>query len=85
MKQLASLFAIHFCLFFAIHVASAQSQEQLNIRMLEAVKNNQPDSVKFLIEKGANVNYIDTTNCCSLNYAANNNFINLCKILIEKV
>ena len=83
MKQLASLFAIHFCLIFAIHVVSAQSQQQLNIRMLQAAKNNQADSVKYWLDKGADINCADSLGLCALHYAIANFNQKLCVSLIE--
>ena len=55
-----------------IHIISAQSKQEFNLKMIEAAKNDQADSVKFWIEKGANVNYLDQSNMSALHYAIYN-------------
>ncbi len=76
--------ALFFLLLLSIQTVFAQSQVQLNIRMLQAAKNDQADSVKYWLDKGADVNYTDSIGQSSLNFAANNNNIKLSEFLIQK-
>lgn len=62
----------------------AQSQEQLNIRMLQAAKNDQADSVKYWLDKGADVNGVDEVGLSSLFYGIANDNYALAEWLIKK-
>jgi len=76
-------FSVFFCfVFFLIQVVNAQTQEQLNIRMLEAAKNSQADSVEYWLNKGANVNFADK-GFSALHYALLNYHFELCEDLIK--
>jgi tetratricopeptide (TPR) repeat protein len=75
---------IFFCLLFISISADSQPQQQLNIRLLQAAENNQADSVKYWLEKGADVNYADSTGFVALHYGIMHFNQELCKYLIEK-
>lgn len=61
------LFILSYAL-FTIQVTTAQPQVQLNIRMLQAAKNDQADSVKYWLEKGADLNCTDSLQQSALHY-----------------
>lgn len=65
------LFIFSFAL-FTTQVATAQSQRQLNFQMLEAAKNDLTDSVKYWLDKGANVNFLDQYELSALHHAIYN-------------
>ena len=68
-----------FLLIFSLQTVSAQSKAELNFKMLEAAKNDQADSVKYWIEKGANVNYVDELYFSALHYAIfNKEYLSRC-------
>lgn len=66
-------FSVFFCfVFFPIQVVNAQTQEQLNIYMLEAADKGQADSVKYWINRGADVNYEDDNGFTALTCVISN-------------
>ena len=81
MKYLISIIISLLCL---TTITSAQPQQQLNIRMLEAAKNDLADSVKFWIEKGADVNYVDSNGASALNHVIGYFNNELSKYLLDK-
>lgn len=72
------------CFLLSFFYSFSLPQELLNIRILEAVKKNQTDSVKYWLDKGANINYSDSNGASALNYAIG--FFNneLSKYLLDK-
>lgn len=82
MKRLISLLGIFCFAVFYFQITFAQPQQQLNIRMLEAAKNNKADSVKYWLDKGANVNCFDNSGLSPLDYYIKN-LSNQLPILLE--
>jgi ankyrin repeat protein len=60
------------------------AQLSLDERLLDAVKNNHTDSVKFLVEHGADVNYADTNKATVVMWAALNGDLEIVKSLVKK-
>lgn len=77
------LFIFYFAL-FTIQVATAQSKRELNTRMLQAAKSNQADSVKYWLDKGADINYSDSNGASALNHVIGYFDNELSKYLIDK-
>jgi ankyrin repeat protein len=71
-------------LFFLFHLAFTYSQNPLNERLLSAVKQNRFDSVKFLVEQGADVNYCDSNKATVVMWAALKGDLDMGKYLVGK-
>lgn len=65
-------------------ITSAQPQQQLNIRMLEAAKRDLADSVKYWLDKGADINYSDSNGASALNHVIGYFNNELSKYLLDK-
>ncbi|MDX9907166.1 MAG: ankyrin repeat domain-containing protein, partial [Bacteroidales bacterium] len=70
-----------FLLFFSI---TTYAQQSLNDRLLEAVKQNNLDQVKDLVDQGADVNYTDSNNAPVLMWAAYKADLKMVKYLVGK-
>ena len=55
----------------------------MNIQLLEAVKNNDLEIVKFLISSGYNINIEDNYYKTPLMYASENGYLDIVKYLIN--
>jgi CHAT domain-containing protein len=82
MKLIFRNAALFILLILSFQIVIAQSKEQLNIRMLEAAKNGQADSVEFWLNKGANVDFLDSIGFSALHYAAGLNQLETIQLLI---
>ena len=59
-------------------------QENLDTLLLQVVKNNNLDSVKLLVDHGANVNYCDSNQAPIVMWAALKGDLEMVKYLVEK-
>jgi ankyrin repeat protein len=59
------------------------SQEKLNVALMETIRCNKINIGKLLIEKGADINYVDKNGCVPILYAVRNNKLDYINFLIE--
>jgi CHAT domain-containing protein/ankyrin repeat protein len=83
-KILAKYIFSVFLLLLSTQALWAQSQTEFNFKLLLAAKNNYTDSVKYWLEKGADINYADENGFGALHFSIS--FFNneLCKYLINE-
>lgn len=77
MKQSSLLIA------FLLFVITSHSQS-LNVRLLDNVKANNLDSIKWLVEQGADVNYQDENLASVLMWSAYRADLAMCELLVNK-
>ena len=84
MKVVVQYIILFFLIIFSNQTLWAQSQSELNIRLLEAAKSNYTDSVKYWLDKGAYINYADENGFGALHFSIS--FFNneLCEYLITE-
>ena len=84
MKVIVPFIISFFLVVFSNQTLWAQSQSELNIRLLQAAKNNSSDSVKYWLDKGADINYADENGFGALHFSIS--FFNneLCEYLITE-
>jgi len=73
-----------FLVIFMIPALFLFGQENLDTLLLQAVKNNNFDSVQLLVEQGANVNYCDSNQAPVVMWAALKGDLEMVKYLIKK-
>ena len=61
-----------------------QQQGELNKALIEAAENGHVEVCLFLIEQGANINYIDELGRTPLHRAATNGHAEVCRLLLEQ-
>ena len=69
---------------FLVAASYMSAQSALNDRLLTAVKSNRFDSVKILVEQGADVNYCDSNKATIVMWAALKGDLNMVKYLVGK-
>jgi WD40 repeat protein len=70
--------------FSLLFVNIISAQDMLNERLLEAVKHNRLDSLKILVDQGADVNYTDSNKAPVLMWAAYKADLKMVKYLVGK-
>lgn len=73
-----------FLVLMAICFSAFAQNSQLNQKLLMAVKANRFDSVKILVEQGADVNYRDTNHAPVVMWAALKGDLAMVKYLVSK-
>ncbi|MDA3906309.1 MAG: tetratricopeptide repeat protein, partial [Bacteroidales bacterium] len=71
-KTLVKYIFLVFLLVLSTQAIWAQTQTELNYKLLQAAKNNYTDSVKYWLEKGADINFADENGYGALHYAVAN-------------